>query len=185
MTCDLLPSASPYCTATTLTPYLSFKDLFGFVAIVEEESMMRNEMGAEELPAPAPAPEPVPVGVSADSPAPVDHNIRREGDTPAQQVSEPKGKERRKVIMKIYDPDESEDEDTAPVAMRDESVQYKNTNKLSKKSQRIYESLPHIISSVNINKVSKNLLKVPNKGLSKRLARRGQGDLEDDQDFYS
>lgn len=135
--------------------------------------MARDEKGTEEVP-PPPSPSP--------SPAPVGHNTSSEHNTP---TSEPKGKGRRKIIMEIYDPDASDDEDAAPVPMRDESVKYKNTNKLSKKTQRIYESLPPIISSVNINKVSKNLLKVPNKGLSRRLARRGQGDQEDDQDFYS
>jgi hypothetical protein len=63
--------------------------------------------------------------------------------------------------------------------MKDESVKY-NTKNLPKKSQKIYESLPPIVDSVNINKVTRNLLKEPNKILSKRLARAKAGLTEDD-----
>lgn len=68
--------------------------------------------------------------------------------------------------------------------MKDESVTYKNTHKLPKKTQNIYDNLPPIVDSININKVSQNMMKVPNKVLSKRLARLQAGHGDEDYGDY-
>jgi hypothetical protein len=83
----------------------------------------------------------------------------------------------------MFDPDAPDPDDEAERnVMKDKSVKYRNTKNLSKKTQNIYENLPPIVASVNINKVSKNLMKAPNKVLSKRLARIQLGLQEGDEE---
>ena len=66
--------------------------------------------------------------------------------------------------------------------MKDKTVMYHNTEKLSKKTQQIYANLPPIVDSININKVSKSRPKVPNKVLTKRLARMQLGGVVGEAD---
>jgi CRISPR/Cas system-associated endonuclease Cas3-HD len=58
--------------------------------------------------------------------------------------------------------------------MRDYSVKY-NTSKLTQKSQKIYNNLPPIMSSIDINSVSNKMIKQPNKILLEKVALRKEG----------
>jgi hypothetical protein len=141
--------------------------LCGFIAIVEEEKMINDDS----------------VNIEADT-ANDTANVNDTEQTVintviVENIAEPTA---RIVNIEMFDPDAVGVETST---MKDKSVKY-NTKSLSKKSQKIYENLPPIVDSININKVSKNMMKVPNKILSKRLARiqRGLVEGEDDDDDY-
>ena len=83
-----------------------------------------------------------------------------------EKITEVLEKNVRTEVMR----DDTNDDVEESHVMRDSSVKY-NTAHLPRKTQKIYESLPPIVASVDINKVNKNLLKEPNKIISKRLAK--------------
>jgi len=156
------------------------QDMCGFVAIFEEEKMMEDEKY-----------------VAKYSDKKVDRSLA-DVDSDGSPQRRAQGNVINTIVVTDLAPnaantvtteiistegDKEEDEEVETNVMKDKSVKY-HTKNLSKKTQKIYESLPPIVDSVNINKVTKNLLKEPNKMLSKRLARVKAGlpaDEEDDE----